>query len=357
MNTTIQRLGLPEQLTRFNGILSSIENVIPAIDEKVTRRFDRIARKWVSETTRTLVPYKINGNKWMAYNHLAELVHGHGFVVSEDGYTLTKEAQEFVAQEGPFAGNTYRTGKQTMTYDRGEWVRRYHDPYRNAGNDGLPHEGLIACVVINTTTFDIKPTPRIVKQTYNRTFTRSEMEAMGFTTEMLGALSYQRFELQTPSEETHLLNVSTDLEQLDENVYWPNVYFNGKDDNSFDFQRLIPFYAFKVPDFEVRITAYGDVTTADYEEPNYSGLGNAGKWLDRGVENELVKPIRIEYGPSYSVEDTADELVLTFKEGASRAAIGVEILYKGTGGKGRDHFIGVNLLTGEKFWSIFALNV
>ena len=346
MKTTPQRLGLPVQLTRFNGILNSIENVIPAIDEKVVRRFDRATRKWVSETTRTLTSYKIKGNQWMAYNHLSELIHGHGFEVSEDGYELTKEAKEFTVEIGPFAGQTYKVGKQTMTFGLGEWIRRYHDPYRNAGKDGMPHEGLISCVVMNTTIFDIKPTPRTVRQTYNRTFTRSEMEAMGITTEMLAQYSYQRFELQTPSEETHLLNVSLDLEQLEENVYWPNVYFNSKDDNSFDFQKLIPFYAFKTPDFVLRVRAYNDSTNADYPEPNYSGMGNGGKCMDIAFENEAVKPIRIEWGNAFGIENTADELVLTFDPNSQRAAIGIAIEYKPLDGKKVDHDIYMDVRTG-----------
>jgi len=352
MKTTLQRLGLPDQLTRFNGWLQQTEHMIPALKENVTMAYDRTTRKWVRTATYELTKTNVNrGDKWMAYNYFNALVHGHGFVVSDDGNAIIKEASTFVVPVGPQAGKQFWLGGQTMQFDRGTWTRVYHNPFRNADKEGNPHEGLIGMVVFNTTTFQTS-TPKVVRHKFNKTFTRSELLAMGITEEMLAENCYQKFIMTTPAEELHLLNVATDLEPLEENVWIPNVYMNGKDDNTFNFGALIPPYATRTPDFVVRLRAYNDSTTADYPEPNYSGMGTAGKCLDIAFENESVKPVRIEWGNAFGIQQTDDEVILTFDANGQRAAIGMCIEYKPLDGKKTDNEIYMDVRTGVIFHSL-----
>jgi hypothetical protein len=179
--------------------------------------------------------------------------------------------------------------------------------------------------------------------------------AFGITAEMIAENCYQLFELETPSENTHLLNVATDFEPLEEGVWIPNVYFNGKDDNTFNFGALIPPYASRTPDFVVRLRAYNDSTNADYPEPNYSGMGNYGQCLDIAFENEAVKPVRIEWGSTFGIQQTEDEVILTFDANGQRAAIGMCVEYKPLDGKKTDNEIYMDVRTGEVFHDIFKL--
>jgi hypothetical protein len=354
MKTTLEMLGLPEQLTRFNGWLKQTEHAIPALKENVTMAYDKATRKWVRTATYELTKTDVNrGDTWMAYNYFNSLVHGHGFIVSDDGNAIAKEASTFVVPVGPQAGKEFWTGAQTMEFDRGTWKRVYHNAFRNADKDGNPHEGLIGLVVFSKTTFQTSQ-PKVVSHKFNKTFTRSELLAMGITADMIAENCYQKFDLITPSIDTHLLNVATDLEQLDENVWVPNVYFNAKDDNSFNFGALIPPYAGRTPDFVVRLRAYNDSTNADYPEPNYSGMGNGGKCLDIAFENESVKPVRIEWGNSFSVRNEADEVILTFDQDGTNTCIGMCIEYKPLDGKKTDTEIYMDVRTGEVFHSLIG---
>lgn len=353
--TTIERLGLPQQLSRFNGWLKETEQMIPALNENVQMVWDKVLRKYVKNTTYSLTKTNVTRQgTWMGYNYLSSLIHDHGSNVSDDGYTLSFDRKTFIAPVGPQAGKEFWVGGQTMTFERGFWTRKYFDPFMNIDAEGNPHEGRISMVVFNSTTFSTTP-PKTIRQKYNKVFTRSELAAMGITTEMIAECFYQKFALQTPSEDTHLLNVSTDLEPIEDGIYWPNVYFNGRDDNGFTFQNLIPPYATKTPDFIVRLRAYNDSTTADYPEPNYGGMGNFGKCLDLPFENESVKPVRIVWGDHFSVSNDPDEVVLTFDQNGQRAAIGMCIEYKPLDGKKTDTEMFINLKTGERTLSIFAL--
>jgi len=355
MKTTTERIGIPDQLTRFNGWLRQAEQMVPALKENVTMAYDRATRKWVKTATYELTKTNVSRNDaWMSYNYLGLLVNNHGFEVSEDGNLLTKDASTFIVEAGPQEGKEFWTGKQTMEFSNGKFKRIYHNAFRNAANDGSPHEGLIGLVVFNTTTFQTSQ-PKVVRHKFNKTFTRSELLAFGITAEMIAENCYQLFELETPSENTHLLNVATDFEPLEEGVWIPNVYFNGKDDNTFNFGALIPPYATRTPDFVVRLRAYNDSTNADYPAPNLSGMGNYGQCLDIAFENEAVKPVRIEWGSSFGIQQTEDEVILTFDANGQRAAIGMCVEYKPLDGKKTDNEIYMDVRTGEVFHDIFKL--
>jgi hypothetical protein len=105
----------------------------------------------------------------------------------------------------------------------------------------------------------------------------------------------------------------------------------------------------------VRLRAYNDSTNADYPAPNLSGMGNYGQCLDIAFENEAVKPVRIEWGSSFGIQQTEDEVILTFDANGQRAAIGMCVEYKPLDGKKTDNEIYMDVRTGEVFHDIFKL--
>jgi hypothetical protein len=84
-------------------------------------------------------------------------------------------------------------------------------------------------------------------------------------------------------------------------------------------------------------------------------MGNYGQCLDIAFENEAVKPVRIEWGSTFGIQQTEDEVILTFDANGQRAAIGMCIEYKPLDGKKTDNEIYMDVRTGEVFHDIFKL--
>jgi hypothetical protein len=367
MKTTLERLGIPSELGYFDGIVQFKESAKPVFRKIVDRKYDRTQRKWV-ETLKSFDVYaKVSTtpqglNKREALNFLNDMIHGHQFEIV-DANNLVKPRKEVTIEVGPQAGNTFWIKGQHIELGNAGLKWTTDSVYMNAEAYGSPSEGWAYFEVEETTNFHMTntvngvPTTTIktVRHRVNRKFTHDELEALGYTDEYLSSLAYSRYTLAKPDTSVFLTNVSTDLEQLDENVYWPNAYFNYRDDSTFDFTKLIPHYANRVPDFIFRIRAYNDSTNADYPAPNYGGMGNFGKAMDLPFENETAKPIRVEWGANFGIENTDTELVVTFAEGSTRAALGLCIEYKPLDGKKIDNEIYLDVRTGEVIHSIFDL--
>jgi len=367
MKTDLERLGLPSELAYFDGIIQFKESAKPVFKRIIDRKFDWTQKKWV-ETIKSFEVYsKISKtpqglNKREALNFLNDMIHGHQFQV-QDANTLVKPRQEVTIQVGPQAGNTFWIKGQKIELGNAGLKWTTDSVYMNAETDGSPSEGWAYFEVEETTNFLMTntvngvptTTVKTVRHRVNRKFTHDELEALGYTDEYLSSLAYSRYTLAKPDTSIYLTCVSTDLEQLGDNIYWPNAYFNGRDESTFDFTKLVPHYTSKTPDFVFRIRAYNDSTNADYPEPNYSGMGNFGKCMDIPFENERVKPVRVEFGDNFGIEHTEEELVVTFANDGTRAAIGLCIEYKPLDGKKTDNEIYMDARTGEIIHSIFNL--
>jgi hypothetical protein len=83
-------------------------------------------------------------------------------------------------------------------------------------------------------------------------------------------------------------------------------------------------------------------------------MGTGGKCLDIAFENESVKPVRVEWGNSFSVRNEADEVVLTFDQDGTNTFIGMCIEYKPLDGKKTDNEIYMEVRTGEVFHSLIG---
>lgn len=366
MKTTPERLGVPPELSYFDGIIQFKESRKPVFRRIVDRKFDPVQRKFVDTLKSFDVYSKVSSspagmNKREGLNFLSDMIHGQDFEVVNENL-LQRERKEFTIQVGPQAGETFWTMSQQIVINQAGATWTFGSVFKNAQLDGSPSEGWNWFEVENTinhhlvrraggvTTTTIK-THRFVK---NEKFTKDQLEELGYTDKYLCSLAEMNYTLAKP-DDRYLINVATDLEEIGERVYWPNVYFNGKDDNSFDFKKLIPHYAATTPDFVVRLRAYNDSTNADYPEPNYSGMGNFGKCLDIAFENEQVKPVRIEFGDNFSFENNEEEVVITFDNQGTRAAIGMCVEYKPLDGKKTDNEIYMDVRTGEVFHDIFKL--
>jgi hypothetical protein len=365
MKTTLERLGVPNELAYFHGLIQFRERSVPTFRKIVDRKYDKTLRRYVD----TLKSFEVYGkvstipvgmNKHYALNFLSDMLGGQQFDYVNPNL-LEKQRKVFTMQAGPQIGKEFWIMGQRIELDNAGFTWRNGSVFMNTEKGGAPSEGWNTFPVEHTINLYLSSTVNGVKTTTIKTqrytqnieFTKAQLEALGFTDEMLTAHSYMRYDRTTPDTNVYLTDVSTDLEQIEDNVYWPNVYFNGKDDNSFDFKKLIPHYAATTPDFVVRVRGYNDSTNEDYPEPNYSGMGNFGKCFDIPMENEAVKPVRIEFGEQYSFENNDEEIVVTFANDGQRAIVGMAIEYKPLDGKKVDNEIFMNARTGEVFHDIF----
>jgi len=353
MNATMQRLGIPEQFSTANGHIVLTKMIRPALVVTKTRTWNKLTKKYDVATTYSLKEEKmplVGLRTDLLWNHLSTMINNIGFVPSEDGYSLTKPALNYTPEFGPQAGKEFWTSAQTITMERGIYKRTYDDPFMNIDETGAPHEGRLSMVTYQRDVF----ATRTVEGKVNKTYTRAELLSLGITTEQLAAMTYEQFDIRTPSEATSLLNVSTDLEELEEGTYMPVVYINGKDANTFDFRKLVGPSGQPTNDFIIRVLAYNDSTNADYPEPNYSGMGNFGKCLDLPFENEAPKPVRVTFGSNFAIENTEDELHIQFDENGRVSLISMMIEWKPLDGKKTYVEMFLNPRTGERFLDIFA---
>ena len=363
---TLERLNVPLALSDQNGIyVQSLNQSLVMREVYEYRRNDSTGvreKKLISQELQIVQKAVSNPQKSMGLNFLSEKLNMGNYTLVNPR-TLRKEGSTAIIKEGYLTGQQVWFMGGTIEITETGYRQSFDSIYRNIDQSGNPTSGIISIPGKQEHRFIMirragkKVTETVTKSfvEVNKTFTKEEIEALGYNSDYLAANCWYESVIERPSEETHLLNVSTDLEPIGDNLFWPNVYFNGKDDNFFDFQKLIPHYATKTPDFVVRIRAYDTRTNADYSGLNYSGMGNAGKCLDIPFENENVKPIRIKSGTSFLIENNEDEVVLTFDLSAEQAAIGIAVEYKPLDGKKVDTEMYFDLITNQRTLNIQEL--
>lgn len=348
---TLERLNVPLSLIEQDGIYVQSKSRTLVCREKYRIQSGR--RILLSRTIEHVESIVSNPQKAMALNFLSEKLNvGDYFLV--DSNTLRKEGSTKIITTGYLAGHqVWFMGSTIQLTDTG-YRQSFDSIYRNIDKSGQPTSGIISMPVIQETTIPRGTTTSTFTARTTRTFTRVEIEALGYNSDELAAGCWQECVLEKPNTETHLVNISTDLEPIGENIFWPNAYFNGVDDSENKFQSLIPHYATRTPDFVFRLRAYDNRTNADYPEPNYSGFGNAGKCLDIPFENENSKPIRIIYKNDgrFTFENTPDEFILTFNTTNPRAAFGLAIEFKPLDGKKVESEVYFDLKTGTRTLNI-----
>lgn len=364
---TLVRLGLPLSFDQHDGIFVESKRIDPVLTEFYEYRTNPTTRRrektLVERTLTPQVTIPTRPIKMMALNFLSEQISAWNYQVVSENH-IRKEGNTRILTTGPLAGQEVRFDGGDIIIENGVMRREYDSPYTNVDRTGQPAQ-VVTLRVRERHRFVMRQVSGgIVTETFkdsfvntSKVFTKDQIEAMGFSGQLLADYTSHEFTLTRPNEATHLLNVSTDLEPMGEGMYWPNAYFNGRDESTFNFRSLIPHYATSTPDFVYRIRAYDTSTNADYPSPNYSGMGNYGKCLDIAFENEDVKPVRVLFGDVQRTEihNGVDELVITFKSGTSRAAIGMAIEYKPLDGKKVENEMYINCLTGERTLRIFDL--
>jgi hypothetical protein len=360
---TLERLNVPLDLSDQNGIYVESRQRFLVVREIYEYRRNPVTtvreKKLISRVIEAVEEPITNPQKAMALNFLSEKLNTGNYVLVNPR-RLRKEGSTKIIEVGYLAGQQVWFMGGTIDITDTGYRQQFDSIYRNIDRNGNPTSGVVSLPVHQEHRFILtRRAGKVVTETVNttfakvnQTFTKEDIESWGYNSDELAQRCWKECIIQRPSEETHLLNVATDLEPLGDNIFWPNVYLNGKDDNTFDFQKLIPHYATRTPDFVVRIRAYDTRTNADYPGLNYAGMGNAGKCMDLPFENESVKPIRIQAGSNFGLENNEDELLLTFNLNAARAAIGIAIEYKPLDGKKVDTEMYFDLITGKRTLNI-----
>lgn len=352
---TLERLNVPLALIDQDGIYVQSKSRTLVCKEKF--RIQSSRRTLISRTIEHVEAPVSNPQKAMALNFLSEKLNIGDYVLL-DSRTLRKEGSTKILTTGYLAGQqVWFMGGTIVLTDTG-YIWSFDSIYMNIDKSGQPTSGIVSLPVIQETTIPRGGTTTTFTTRTTRTFTRAEIEAMGYNSDELAAGCWQECILQKPNTLTHLVNLSTDLEPIGDNIFWPNAYLNGIDDSEADFQKLIPHYATRTPDFVFRLRAYDDRTNADYSEPNYSGFGNAGKCLDIPFENENSKPIRVVYKSTglFTIENTPEEYILTFNINSQRIGIGLAVEFKPLDGKKVEGETYFNLKTGERTLNIKDLS-
>jgi len=358
MIETLKRLGLPENAASWDGWMSSTGKNSFILKETYERKFNVQSKKWIQTLVSTeFIPTSVPSSHpaiFHGLNYLCDQVNAFGLTqVNENQYSIGPMSATITV--GPYAGKTYWYMGKTITKTGDTVKREYTSIYMNAEKDGNPSEGIVNVTVNEVVNFVSSKGTRLSSSSYNkvREFRKGQLEALtGKTSEELAAYCYEIFTLTPKNNDIYLTSISTELEKIEENVYWPNVYLNSKDDNLFNFRALIPHWATSTNDFVVRIFGYDDRTNADFPGVNYSGMGNGGKFMDLPFENETVKPVRVDFIDGNSrPENTEDELVIYFNRASVRKIIGMEIEFKPLTGKGNWCRSYVDINTGEFFLS------
>ena len=209
-----------------------------------------------------------------------------------------------------------------------------------------------------------------------RIFTKDQIEALGYTDEMLSELTFQKWNLVETNPETELANIALELQPVEgmDNMLFPQVWINGRDDNDFNFQALNTPWGFKMTDFTLKICGYGDITVDDLFTFDADGRGTLkpdapvfassenpkifgfrGKFSESVFENENPPLIQVTEGDKYSTTFSNGVLTIQFPSGVNRKVIGFHIANKPDTGKSDFYHVFYNMKTGEltrSFWNI-----
>jgi hypothetical protein len=220
-----------------------------------------------------------------------------------------------------------------------------------------------------------KRMPPIIEKS-TKIFTKSEIEAMGYTDEQLATMSFEKWNLVDVNPDTELAHIALELQPIEEvqDMLFPQVWINGTDDNDFNFQALNTPWGGKMTDFTLKICGYGDI---DFEDLfTYDSTGRAtlkpdapvfatsenpklfgwrGKFSETVFENEFPPIIKVVEGDRYLATYSEGILTVQFPVGVNRKVIGFHIANKPDTGKSDFYHIFYNLHSGEQtrsFWNI-----
>jgi hypothetical protein len=197
--------------------------------------------------------------------------------------------------------------------------------------------------------------------------TKDQIEALGYDDATLAEQAFESWTLMDRNPQTHLTNIALELQPIEgeENLFHPEVYINGSDDQTINFRELSTPWGYKLPDFTLKICGHGDLTVhelfnfdefgrtsrkedqpvfASLENPLLMGVG--GKFSHNQFENEFPPLVRAIEGDTYGSFVDADGILnIRFKAGDTRKVIGFNIALKPDTGKSDFYHVYMDLNT------------
>jgi len=283
---------------------------------------------------------------------------------------------ESPSRHGSIGDTNGKFDGEAIQYEKG-WLECKHDKVVHNISRLRRRVAGTGTSLSNPVQFEIIETVKTSRQTGNSIIlTKDKIESLGYTDEQLSEMAFQEWNIIDANPATDLCTIALEIQELEgsPNTYFPQVWINGKDDNSINFRDLMTPWGYKIPDFTLKICGHGDVTTEDlftfdtdgraiprYDAPihvttNPTLMGFRGKFSETRFENELPPFIKVVDGDKYGATvDTEGNLTIEFPAGVERKVIGFHIAFKPDTGKSDFYHTYLNLHTGEetlKFWSV-----
>jgi hypothetical protein len=200
--------------------------------------------------------------------------------------------------------------------------------------------------------------------------TKAEIEALGYTDEQLATKVFTKWNIADVEPSVMLSSVALEIQPMGDttNEFFPEVFINGKDDNTFDFSQLMTPWGYRVQDYYLKITGFNqglkfeDMFTIDEDgravlkpgAPIYAPsenplmLGVGGKFCEVKYENELPPIIRmIDGNYGFHKDEDTNTLIISSPAGFKRD-IGFHIAFKPDTGKSDFYHVYMDIDTLEQ---------
>lgn len=405
----LQLLGLPSYLEPYaNKVLlpttsqgCEIQTVIKrkfvngqVVDEIISRQIvptlsanknEFTLLNFLSDSINQSLYVEVEPFKWVRESKKEETRFFNGSIMQITGNKLTQKLDgvfmniESQAKDGSIGDTDGKFTGETIPYEKG-WValtetKTIHAVVRTSrrrkpGTGPLfktPQEWIIS------------ETLKTYTEKGRTVLTKQQLEEMGYTDQMLSDMSVREWLLVDANPETNLCHVALELQPVDgeENMLFPQVWINGKDDNAINYGNLVTPWGFKLPDFSLKICGHGDLTSEDLfildptmtvgptvrpDAPifvtaeNPTLMGFRGKFSESRFDNENPPLIKfIKNGQKYRTSVQDGILTIEFPAECQRKKIGFHIALHPDTGKSDFYHVWYDIETGEQtvnLWSV-----
>lgn len=394
-NKITELLDIPSHLSQFqNHIMKPAASSYLVVKDKVTRRIvnKTIQDTLVSRTFETRAGVSIGDYGFL--NWISDTINYQNALPTEDPNVFVKEpiiredaffnglkveisgGKVYLKNTGIFKNIESRAkegsiGDTNGVFD-GEAIA-YEDGWcsfnREIDVDFVYSTRRTRIAGTNPVQYNVVELTKKIKEKGYITLTKTQIEELGYTDAQLSDMVYQCWNLQGTHPSQVLSNVALEIQPIEgtDDLFFPEVYLNGIDDNEIMFQSLAMPFGGMMNDFTIKICGHGDLATEDLftfdadgraipktdapifvTSANPTLMGFGGKFSENKFENETPPLIRVSEGETYESWMEDGVLNVQFKEGDSRKVLAMHIAFKPDTGKSDFYHVYYDLRTGEQ---------